>query len=151
LSRRLKKLYRYKDEEEPREFTIEDSQDGVMPSVCDGTFFWQWQLPYKHVWHHYVTFGSLTPAIMKEWEWMWEDRGFELYEGRTTEYIEKGIREEIGVLFRRRLDLREVLDSLKSRWYQLEAEVAHMLSEDTDYFMRLFVTRLYGFSKALGD
>ena len=34
----------------------------------------------------------------------------------------------------------------------MEAEVAHMPSEDTDYFMRLFVARLYGFfSKALGD
>ena len=58
----------YEDEEEPREFTIEDSQDGVMPPMCDCTFFRQWQLPCKHVWHHHVTFGSLTSAIMKEWE-----------------------------------------------------------------------------------
>lgn len=54
----------------------------------------------------------------------------------------------------RRFNIDSTLEkflTLKSRWYQLEAEVAHMPSEDAEHFMRLFVSRLYGLTKALGD
>ena len=52
---------------------------------------------------------------------MWEEGGYELYENRTTEFISRGIKEEIVAPLRKRLDLSEVLTSLRSRYYMEES------------------------------
>lgn len=50
--------------------------------------------------------------------------------------------EEIGAPVRRRLDLRELLDSLKSRYYKIEASVATMSATDADKVMKGWLERL---------
>ena len=54
---------------------------------------------------------------------MWEDQGFELYEGISSEYYTRDVDSEVGPPARRRLDLRETLESLKSKYYDLEETV----------------------------
>ncbi|KAL2050861.1 hypothetical protein ABVK25_008922 [Lepraria finkii] len=73
---------------------------------------------------------------------MWEDSGFELYEGITSEYYTKEIDDEIGALYRRRLDMREALDSLKSKYYNLEEAVAKLLQGLADNALKRWVARL---------
>jgi hypothetical protein len=55
------------------------------PPVCICLFFQKWQLPCRHIWQHHVLFGSLTATMMETWVWMWEDGGYEHYEGRGTD------------------------------------------------------------------
>jgi hypothetical protein len=87
----------FEDNEEPRDFAIEDSQGDYIPSICDCRFFRKWQLPCQHIWHHYLVYGSLTETTMETWKWMWEKGGYELYKTREAKWVEKGILQEIGV------------------------------------------------------
>lgn len=61
--------------------------------------------------------------------WMWEEGGYELYENRTTKFISRGIKEEIVAPLRKRLDLSEVLTSLRSRYYMMEESVKDLGSQ----------------------
>ena len=63
---------------------------------------------------------------------MWEDSGFELYEGITSEYYERGIDGEIGAPARRRLDIREALDTVRFKYYDLEESVEYLPSAEAD-------------------
>ena len=45
---------------------------------------------------------------------MWEDSGFKIYEQIGTTYAVRAIDDNIGAPTRRRLEMRETLDSLKS-------------------------------------
>ena len=73
---------------------------------------------------------------------MWEDSGFERYEGITSEYYTKEIDGEIGAPYRRRLDVREALDSLKSKYYDLEEAVAELPPDLADNALKRWVARL---------
>jgi hypothetical protein len=119
----------------PREFEAEDSQEDGAPPVCECRFFRKWQFPCSHIWHHHLVFGSLTPSAMEGWVWMWEEGGYELYESRTTEFISRGIKEEIGAPLRKRLDLGEVLTSLRSRYYVMEESVKDLDSQTASNVM----------------
>jgi hypothetical protein len=59
-----------------------------------------------------VLFGVLTQDALTEFLFLWEDGGYEIYKGIITEWVERGLKEAIGALVRRRLDIQEVLDGL---------------------------------------
>ena len=63
-------------------------------------------------------------------------------EGITSEYYTKEIDGEIRALCRRRLDMREALDSLKSKYYNLEEAVAELLQGLADNALKRWVARL---------
>jgi hypothetical protein len=44
-----------------------------------------------------VLFGILTQETVAELFFLWEDEGYEIYEGITTEWVERGLKEAIGV------------------------------------------------------
>ena len=56
---------------------------------------------------------------------MFEDCGFEVYKGKTTEYFKTELDEEEGAPPILRLEVKDVLYSLQQRWYQLEEELAN--------------------------
>ena len=72
---------------------------------CDCEFFHKYQLPCRDIWAQHQLFGTLKEEDFDRWAFMWEDSGFELYEGITSEYYERGIDGEIGAPARRRLDM----------------------------------------------
>jgi hypothetical protein len=43
-----------------------------------------------------VLFGILTQEAVAEFLFLWEDRGYEIYEGITTKWVERGLKEAIG-------------------------------------------------------
>ncbi|KAL2052754.1 hypothetical protein ABVK25_006994 [Lepraria finkii] len=73
---------------------------------------------------------------------MWEDQGFELYEGISSEYYTRDVDSEVGAPARRRLDLRETLESLKSKYYDLEETVTQLPPDLADDIMKRWVARL---------
>ncbi|KAL2055533.1 hypothetical protein ABVK25_004341 [Lepraria finkii] len=99
--------------------------------------------------YHVEIFGSSIyyskrygRSTLSAGRFMWEDSGFELYEGITSEYYTKEIDDEIGALYHRRLDMREALDSLKSKYYDLEEAVAELLQGLADNALKRWVARL---------
>jgi hypothetical protein len=152
LTDEIKAAKRLIEEDEPiRDFLLEDSHGDGRPPVCDCRFFRKWQIPCCHIWQHHILFGSVTTAMLDEWEWMWEDGGYECYETRGTDWVERGFREEIGAPVRCRLDLKELLDGLKSRYYELEATVASMPPEKAAAVMLWWVGKLGGATSVAGQ
>ena len=74
-----------------------DSQGGLRPPFCCCQFYQKWQ--------HHILFGVLTPEAIAAFSFAWDEGGYEIYKGVTTEWVEKGIQEAIGASVRRRLDL----------------------------------------------
>ena len=129
----------------------EDSQGGVKPPSCTCLFFQQWQLPCRHIWQHHRLFGVLTPEALEAFTFAWDEGGYEIYEGITTEWVEKGVRDAIRAPVRRRLDIRELLNGLMAKYYSLEAEVKAMAPHDADRVMRWWIGRLAGATGGIGD
>jgi len=121
-----------------------DSQGGVRPPSCRCQFYQKWQLPCRHIWQHHILFGVLTPEAIAAFSFAWDEGGYEIYEGVTTDWVERGIREAIGAPVRRRLDLREVLDGLMAKYYALEADVKAMAPADADRVMTWWISQLAG-------
>ena len=112
-------LRRLNDEDEP-EIQLHELNDDV---TCSCLFYCKWQLSCCHILLQHRFFGTvLTDEYYNQWHWKWEDSGFEMYEGMTADYINKGIENDIGAPARRKLQVREVLDGLLARYYDLEAE-----------------------------
>ncbi len=78
---------------------------------CDCLFFRQYQLPCSHIWQQQHLFGGILEDE-EDWDryaFMFEDCGFEIYEGMGVEYSTKQLYKEIGAPAKRRL---EVSDSI---------------------------------------
>ncbi len=52
---------------------------------------------------------------------MFEEGGFEIYESTTKEYVTKDIYDEPDGPSKHMLDVREVLDEIKTKFYELKA------------------------------
>lgn len=61
----------------PKEF------DDVVKCNCE--FFRKYQLPCRHIFLQHCLFGTLTDQDFERWAFMWEECGFELYEGITSQ------------------------------------------------------------------
>ena len=51
---------------------------------------------------------------------MWEDCGYEIYQGVNKEYIAKDINDDPFTPVRCRLKIREALENIKDWYYQME-------------------------------
>jgi hypothetical protein len=110
--------------------------------VCNCLFFRKWQLPCQHIWHADMAFHILTDAAMETWKWGWEEGGFEMYEHWTTDWVESRVMEEIGAPLRYRLNLREVTDSIQSRFFDLEQRLAKSKRHEASNIMGLWLDKL---------
>lgn len=55
---------------------------------------------------------------------MFEEEGFEIYESTTKKYVIKDIYEEPNGPSKHMLEVREVLDEIKTKFYELEENTA---------------------------
>ena len=110
--------------------------------TCDCEFYRKYQLPYRDIWVQHILFNTLQEEHFARWAFMWEDQGFELYEGISSEYYTRDVDSEVGAPARRRLDLRETLESLKSKYYDLEETVTQLPPDLADDVIKRWVARL---------
>lgn len=82
---------------------------------------------------------------------MWEDGGYKLYEHCSTEWVAKQATHEIGAPIYCCLELREALDTVKSYYYDLEAEIRRLkLPVDiANVRMTAFIRRFESVNQAL--
>ena len=101
---------------------IEDGDDPCAiddDETCDCIFYRQYQLPYEHLWQHELLYKIITVEKWDIYAFMFEDYGTEVYEPADKVYIARGIYMEAGVPARRKLEVREVLEQLRSTYYAL--------------------------------
>jgi hypothetical protein len=65
--------------------------------------------------------NAFAEADWKRWAYMFEEGGFEIYESTTKEYATKDIYDEPDGPSKHMLDVREVLEEIKTKFYNLEA------------------------------
>jgi hypothetical protein len=129
---------------------LEDEEDGdLVPlsnvgdeTLCTCLFYRKWQLPCRHILKQEKLFGGiLTDEYWYNWHRKWEESGFELYEGMTPNYMTSADN-EIGAPVRRKLEVREVLDSLLNRYYELEASTVVWPADIQDEAIRSWTKAL---------
>ncbi len=113
--------------EEPQEKV---SNDLVCPVDC--LFYRQYQLPCKHLWHYCITTLPFSSTDWTRWAALFEDAGFEIYELTTKTYVENEIYDTIGGPDRSTLMMREILDHVKSRYYEMSEYMAEWTQEEKD-------------------
>lgn len=98
-----------------------DEPAGEMPDelICpiDRMFYRKYQLPCKHLWHYDLLFNSFKDSDWLGWAELFEDGGFEVYETTVKEYVNR--EERIEGPDRHMLEMREVLDSIKDKYYAM--------------------------------
>ncbi|KAK9358542.1 hypothetical protein V1504DRAFT_460746 [Lipomyces starkeyi] len=62
-----------------------------------------------------------------------KDSELEIYDGRGHEYPGEGLRTEIGVPVRRTLTFKEILERLRTRYYELEENIAATQRVDSEW------------------
>ena len=73
---------------------------------------------------------------------MFEEGGFEIYESTTKEYVIKDIYEEPDGPSKHMLEVREVLDEIKTKFYELEENTALWEDDDKARISMSWVTML---------
>jgi hypothetical protein len=131
------------DKAEEAEECMERPRHGLADEVTCACVFWRrYQLPCCHILQHHMIFGHLTDKHWSDWAFAWEDSGFEIYETATKTYVNKEMYEEIGAPVRRKLELREVIDSLTNRYYRLEEELEDWPDIERDIIIKGWIRQL---------
>ena len=74
-------------------------------------------LPCSHLWQFNLMSNPFAEADWKRWVYMFEEGGFEIYESAIKEYVTRDIYDEPDGPSKHILDVREVLDEIKSKFY----------------------------------
>ncbi len=86
--------------------------------VCDCLFYRRYQVPCKHVFT--ATYFYNYEPDWAVYHFMFEESGFEIYETMGSIYVAEDIYEEIGAPSRRKIDVRETLNRIQNKYYDLE-------------------------------
>ena len=113
--------------EEPQENVGDDL---VCPMDC--LFYRQYQLPCKHLWYYCITTLSFSSTDWARWAALFENSGFEIYEATTKTYVENQIFDTIGGPDRGSLMMREILDHVKTRYYEMSEYMAEWTQKEKD-------------------
>ena len=82
---------------------------------------------------------------------MWEDCGYKTYQGVNKEYIAKDIDDDPFAPVRRRLKIREALESIKDRYYQIEEASLKYKEDDPQMADKIINWWLVKLNRAAGE
>ena len=120
--------------------------DGDMPAdelpdelICpvDCLFWRRYQLPCKHLWHYNIVFDAFQQSNWTIWAEMFEDSGFEVYE--TSARLKVECHEEIEEVNHHMLQMREVLNAIKEKYYEIVEHTADWTSEERSSQMQRWI------------
>ena len=86
--------------------------------------------------------GVITFHDWARWASTFGDSGFEIYETTTKTYAIKEIHSIIGGPARHILETREVLDDIKTRFFELDELTVSFTPEEKDRYLMLWVQSL---------
>lgn len=122
-----------------------DKPAGEMPDelICliSCLFYWQYQLPCKYLWHYNILFDSFQESDWIWWAELFEDRGFEIYE--TVAKIQIDTEQDIiKGPDRHMLEVQEVLDHIKDKYYEIPEQTAQWTAEERDPIIEWWISWL---------
>ena len=88
--------------------------------VCHCKFYRQYQFPCAHIFQWDTVSSCITPSHWRTLASYFDECGYEVYEGFIKTYATKDVHEAIGGPSKHMLEVREVLDHIKTRFYDLE-------------------------------
>ena len=91
--------------------------------VCQCKFYRSYQLPCRHIFQFDAMNACIKQHDWTRWASMFEDSGFEIYESTIKIYAVNEIHEVIGGPARHVLEMREVLDDIKAKFYELNEQM----------------------------
>lgn len=109
---------------------------GLLSAECNCSFFHKYALPCKHIFHEHVygTTKLLTSRTWRNFQIVFEESGFEVYERR--EVVEVDELEEIkeqGEAESRRLAVNEFMERVRDRYWDFENRG---VDEETNVFIK---------------
>lgn len=108
-----------------------DVKDKIVCPVDNGCLFYrQYQLPCRHIWHQNILFDCVKDEDWDRFAFGFEEGGFEIYETTNKEWVSEGVHDAIGGPSRHLLEVREVLDGIKDRYYELCENMADWTPEE---------------------
>ena len=97
------------------------------PAYCTCRFFMRYNLPCRHIWGYNLAFRQLTQAHFDSFAAMFEDCGFEVYEGQVKEHLDSLENDRYArPTEQKRLEMRDVVYGLQQRYYDLEKELDNL-------------------------
>lgn len=126
---------------------IENSEEpaGELPDILicfiGCLFYKQYQLSCKHLWHYNILFNSFQDEDWSKWAELFEDEGFEIYEITTVEHIFL-VNEAIEGPDKHMLEMREVLDHIKERYYERAERTAEWTAEERNPVIQRWISWL---------
>ena len=106
---------------------------------CQFKFYQGYQLPYQHIWQFYLMSGVITSHDWTKWASIFVDGGFEIYKTTTKTYTSNEIYSVIGGPARHMLENREVLDDIKTRFFELNKLTFGFTLAQKDKYLMLWV------------
>lgn len=106
-------------------------------------FYRGYQLPCQHIWQFHLISRVITSHDWTKWASIFgDDGGFEIYETTTKTYTSNEIYTVIGGPTRHMLEMREVLDDIKTRFFELDELTFGFTPEQKDKYLMLWGTKL---------
>ena len=95
-----------------------------------------------------MVFSCLRQGDFDRYKCMQEDCGFETYYSDNKEYIAKDINDDPFAPQRTRLEIREALENIKDRFYQIEEKAAQLEPDMREKLMNWWLLKL---NRAAGE
>ena len=105
--------------------------------LCQCKFHRGYQLSCQFIWQFYLMNRVITPNDWTRWASIFGDSGFEIYETTTKTYAIKEIHSVIGGPAKHMLKIREVLDDIKTRVFELDKLTLGFTPEQKDRYLML--------------
>lgn len=123
-----------------------DEPAGEMPDelICPISclFYRQYQLPCKHLWHYNILFDSFHDDDWTRWAELFEDGGFEVYETTGKVHVDDGNHDVMEGPDRHMLEVREVLDHVKDKYYEMAEYTAEWTAEEQNPIIERWISWL---------
>ena len=103
--------------------------------TCQCKFYRSYQLPCRHLFQYNLINNVITQRDWRRWASLFEDGGFEIYESTTKTYAIDGPS-------RHALEMKEVLDHVKTCFYEIEEIITGWDPERRDKVVQLWLTML---------
>ena len=118
---------------------------------CNCKFYCSYQLPCHHIWTNNFAFGCLCNEDFKQYKLIWEDCGYETYQGVNKKYIAKDIDDNPFAPVHCWLKMREALESIKDWYYQMEETSLKYQEDDPQMVNKIMNWWLTKLNQAAGE
>ena len=118
-----------------------------MICFADCLFWQQYQLPCRHLWHYQIVFDSFQQSNWNKWAKMFENSDFEVY--KVAAKLDVDDYEKIERSNRHNLQMKEILDNIKEKFYELMKHIVEWSVEKRDFSIKKWLDWLQKLTESI--